>query len=92
MSNNPYNPNALLDALIAKLELKNDAALARALGCAAPVLSKIRHNRIPIGATLLIRAHELTGQSVGTLRDMMGDRRERYRPAGVADKRSGVAV
>ncbi|MES2077022.1 MAG: hypothetical protein V4462_15530, partial [Pseudomonadota bacterium] len=48
-----YNPNRVLDAIIEKLQLKNDAALSRALEVAPPVISKIRHNTLPIGATIL---------------------------------------
>ena len=50
----------LLDAVTAKLGLKNDAALSRALDVAPPVISKIRHGRLPVGATPLIRMHEVT--------------------------------
>ena len=48
-----YDPNNLLDTLIDKLHLKNDAALSRALEVAPPVISKIRHRRLPVGASLL---------------------------------------
>ena len=74
-----YDPNNLLDALIEKLNLKNDAALSRALEVAPPVISKIRHRRLPVGASLLIRMHETTGMSIRELRDLMGDRRTKYR-------------
>lgn len=74
-----YNPNRLLDIVIDKLQLKNDAALARIPGVPAPVISKIRHGRLPIGATLLIAMHEETGWSIRELRDLMGDRRQKYR-------------
>lgn len=40
-----YDPNNLLDSLIEKLHLKNDAALSRALEVAPPVISKIRLKR-----------------------------------------------
>jgi plasmid maintenance system antidote protein VapI len=73
------NPNALLDFVIEKLKLKNDAALARQLGVQAPVISKIRHNHLPIGATILIRMHELTNIGTRQLREVMGDRREEFR-------------
>ena len=43
-----YDPNNLLDSLIEKLHLKNDAALSRALEVAPPVISKIRHRRLPV--------------------------------------------
>jgi plasmid maintenance system antidote protein VapI len=74
-----YDPNRLLDALLEKMNLKNDAALSRMLEVAPPVISKIRHRRLPIGASLLIRMHETTGMSIRDLRDLMGDRRTKYR-------------
>nr|WP_315394265.1 hypothetical protein [uncultured Duganella sp.] len=66
-----YNPNRVLDAIIEKLQLKNDAALSRALEVAPPVISKIRHNTLPIGATILIRMHEISDFSIRELREMM---------------------
>ncbi len=66
-----YNPNYLLDAIIKKLNLKNDAALSRALEVAPPVISKIRHKTLPIGATILIRMHEVSDFSIRELRDLM---------------------
>ncbi|MES2831636.1 MAG: hypothetical protein V4695_06565 [Pseudomonadota bacterium] len=74
-----YDPNNLLDQLIQKLDLKNDAALARALEVAAPVISKIRHRRLPVGASMLIRMHEISEISISDLRNLMGDRREKFR-------------
>lgn len=74
-----YDPNRLLDALLEKMSLKNDAALSRMLEVAPPVISKIRHRRLPIGASLLIRMHETTEMSIRELRDLMGDRRTKYR-------------
>ena len=74
-----YNPNRLLDELIGRMKLKNDAALARALAVAPPVISKIRHARLPVGASMLIRMHEESGMSIRELRDLMGDRRNRVR-------------
>jgi hypothetical protein len=34
---------------------------------------------LPVGASLLIRMHEVTGMSIRELRDLMGDRRTKYR-------------
>lgn len=67
----PYNPNYLLDELIAKLDLKNDAALSRVLEVAPPVISKIRHHTLPIGATILIRMHEVSDFSIRELKEML---------------------
>lgn len=83
------NPNLLLDYLIGKLGLKNDAALSRALEVAPPVISKIRNNRLPVGATLLISMHELTGLTVAELRSLMGDRRAKFRGADSGTKATG---
>ena len=74
-----YDPNKLLDGLIERLNLKNDAALCRALEVQPPLLSKIRHRVIPVGAALLIRMHEVTGLTVKELRLLMGDRRKEFR-------------
>lgn len=73
-----YDPNKLLDLLIEKLALKNDAALARALDIAAPVISKLRNKRLAVGASLLINMHEATGISILDLRCMMGDTRASF--------------
>ena len=78
-----YDPNHLLDSLIDKLHLKNDAALSRSLEVAPPVISKIRHRRLPVGASLLIRMHEVSDLTIRELRALMGDRREKFR---ISDK------
>jgi hypothetical protein len=66
-----YDPNKVLDALIEKLQLKNDAALSRVLEVAPPVISKIRHQTLPIGATILLRMHEASNLSIRELRSLM---------------------
>jgi len=66
-----YDPNRVLDAVIKKLRLKNDAALSRVLEVAPPVISKIRHNTLPIGATILLRMHEVSNFSIRELRALM---------------------
>jgi len=78
-----YDPDNLLASLIGKLNLKNDAALSRALEVAPPIISKIRHRRLPVGASLLIRMHEVTDLSIKELRSLMGDRRNKFR---ISDK------
>ena len=77
-----FNPGALLDTLITTLRLKNDARLAAALEVAPPVISKIRHGRLPVGASMLIRMHEVSDLSIRDLRGLMGDRRKQFRAAG----------
>jgi len=73
------DPGALLDHLIKHLALKNDAALARELEVAPPVLSKLRHGRLAVGATILIRMHEVSDISIRELRALAGDRRAKFR-------------
>ena len=82
-SQESYNPNHLLDILLGKMQLKNDAALSRMLEVAPPVISKIRHHRLPVGASLLIRMHEVSDLSIRDLRYLMGDRRNKFR---ISDK------
>lgn len=56
-------PNETLNIVLKRLRLKNDAALARELDIAPPVLSKIRHKKLPLGCTLLLRMLEATDLS-----------------------------
>src|SRR5919199_560293 len=86
-----YDPNNLLDSLLEKLHLKNDAALSRALEVAPPVISKIRHRKLPVGASLLIRMHEVSDLSIRELRALMGDRREKFRMSPEHFKPKGSA-
>lgn len=67
-----YAPGTLLDTLIKRMALKNDAALSRRLKVAAPVISKIRHRRLPVGASLLLRMHDVTAMPINELRSLMG--------------------
>jgi hypothetical protein len=85
-SQDSYNPSRLLDTLRERMQLKNDAGLSRALEVAPPVISKIRHRALPVGASMLIRMHEVTELSIRELRDLMGDRRTKYRISDVQGK------
>jgi len=85
-SQESYDPSRLLDTLRERMQLKNDAALSRALEVAPPVISKIRHRALPVGASMLIRMHEGTELSIHELRDLMGDRRGKYRISDVQGK------
>lgn len=61
---NTKNENTLLDLAAEMLKAKNDAQLSRALTVAAPVISKVRHARLPVGAALVIKIHEATSLAV----------------------------
>jgi len=67
-----YDPDNLLNVLIEKLNLKNDAGLSRALEVAPPVISKIRNRRLPVGATMILRIHDKAGMQVNEIRQLMG--------------------
>lgn len=60
---------SLVDELRRELKVKNDAALARVMEVAPPVISKLRGG-VPLGNTLLIRIHECTGWPVKHIRDL----------------------
>lgn len=58
-----YDPNRFVDWMRDAAGCRNDADLARALGVAPPVLSKIRHRRLPVGDSMLVRVSDYTGMS-----------------------------
>lgn len=64
-------PHRLLDAVIRKMHLKNDAALSRMLGMHPPTISKMRNGILPIGASILMRMHETTDIPIRRLRALM---------------------
>lgn len=66
-----YDPVRLLDSIKEKLNLKKDAALCRVLQVPAPVISKVRKKKVPIGAVVLIRMHEVSEISIRDLRELM---------------------
>lgn len=66
------NTNRLLDHLISNFQLKNDAALARAIEVSAPVLSKIRHGRLKLGATEILAIHEAFDMPIREIKALAG--------------------
>jgi plasmid maintenance system antidote protein VapI len=65
-------PNQLFDYVIEKLGLKNDAALCRVLEVAPPVVSKIRHDKLPVTARMMIKIHEVSGLSIREIKIFLG--------------------
>jgi plasmid maintenance system antidote protein VapI len=59
-----YLAHPLLDFLKNEYGLKNDAALAKALGIKPPTISKIRANRNIVSAEMKIIIHKKTGMSI----------------------------
>lgn len=66
------NTNKLLDHILAKSHLKNDAALARFLELAPPIISKMRHGKLPVSDLTLVRIHEVTDMSIAELKELAG--------------------
>ena len=91
-SHSQYDPNQFLDELMAQFKLKNDAALSRVLEVAPPVISKIRHRRVPVSASLLLRMHEMSALSIRDLRNIMGDRRIKFRISAEQFKPKDIEV
>lgn len=74
VSDVPYTPENVLDLVIDRMGLKNDAALARLLVVAPPLVSKIRSHRSILTDAVLIRIHEESGLSIKELKAAMGRR------------------
>lgn len=53
-------PHPLLDCLIEKYNLKNDAALARMLELAPPDISRIRNGHRPVSSAMILQIHDIT--------------------------------
>jgi hypothetical protein len=87
-----FDPNRLLDTVLDRLKLKNDAALSRALEVAPPMISKIRHHRLPVGASIMIRIHEISDMSIKEIRVCMGDRRSKHRFSDASGKAKAVRL
>lgn len=66
----------LLDFLLASRELKNDAALARLLNVQAPVISKLRYDRMGLSNSMILRIHEKTDMAVAQIREYLNDAKE----------------
>lgn len=71
-ANPSFNPAALLDALIVRMNLKRDADLAKRLQLDRPVISKLRNRRSSLTAGVLLRMHDVTGLSARELRKIAG--------------------
>lgn len=72
LNHEDYRPKNLLDEIMTRSHLKNDAALSRFLDVPAPVVCKIRQKRIAISGDMLLRIHDYTGISISDLRELAG--------------------
>lgn len=64
--------NRLMDQVRTTLILRNDAELARKVGVAPPVISKIRHAKLGVPDGMLIKFHEMTGMRFSEMREILG--------------------
>ncbi|ATQ79277.1 hypothetical protein CR152_32390 (plasmid) [Massilia violaceinigra] len=70
--NNPaYNVGELLDTVMAKLAVKNDAALSRELGVSPTIVSNIRNVKVALSAAMMIRIHDVADMSITTIRSFL---------------------
>lgn len=63
--------NKLLDLLLARHDIKNDAALSRALDVAPPVISKIRHHHLSVSPGIILKIHEAFDMPVKEIRAVL---------------------
>ena len=64
-------PHPLLDRLMEAYTAKNDAALARLLDLAPPDISRIRNNRRPISAAMILQIHDATGWPIKDIKALI---------------------
>lgn len=60
----------MLDKILTDNNLGTDVALSTFLGISPPVISKIRHCRAGVGASLIIRIHEVTAMPVREIKGL----------------------
>lgn len=70
----------LLDFLKKEYKLKNDAALAKALGVKPPTISKLRSNKYVMSADVKIIIHKKTGMSIEDIESFLGENDETNSP------------
>ena len=58
----------LLDTLQEKYNLKNDAAISKALEVAPPVISRIRNGKASVTVDITIRIHETFGMPIADIK------------------------
>lgn len=61
-------PHDLLDIIRDEFDLKNDRELADFLEMPPPVVSKLRHGKVPFTAHHILRIYDTTGWSIEKIR------------------------
>jgi hypothetical protein len=80
ISNENYDPNRLLDGLIEKLHLENDAALASKLQLNHRLITMIRERTLTISASMLMLIQDMAGMQIQELRALLTAAQEEQSP------------
>lgn len=72
LSNPSYSPNRLINKVQEKMRIQSDLQLAIAISVDRTTIAKIRKKKVPVGASMLLRLHDLTGLPAKELRKWMG--------------------
>jgi transcriptional regulator with XRE-family HTH domain len=69
-------PNSAIDQLLdkaqEKIQARNRTELLTIIGMQPPTVSKIRHNRVPVSAEMILRLHDATALPVDYIREKLG--------------------
>jgi hypothetical protein len=82
-----YDPELLLDSLLARMHLTEDAELAKRLRMDKRLLGQIRERRLQISGSMLMLMQEASGITIAELRRILGDRRSTSRMACKLEQR-----
>lgn len=66
-------PNAFVDYLLKKTNLKNDQQLANYFDIFPAVISKIRNHRMTVSANMILLVHEKLGVPVAEIRELINE-------------------
>lgn len=64
-------PHCLLDGVMARYQIKNDAELSRCLQLAPSSISKIRRRRVPLSDVVLLRVHDAFDIPIAELKQLL---------------------
>lgn len=78
-SSNPYDPGAMLNALMRIIGAANDSELARRLQLDENILTRVRTRRLQLSRSMLYFMQHATGISIDELRHLLNDRRSSLR-------------
>ncbi|WP_136420307.1 hypothetical protein [Herbaspirillum sp. ST 5-3] len=71
LSNPSYSPNRLINKVQEMMRIQSDLQLAIAISVDRTTIAKIRKKKVPVGASMLLRLHDLTGLPAKELQKWM---------------------